>query len=87
MIDEFAEGNQVKPVIPEHIQAQQAGLIRIKNAIFTWGSSKGESTPDFQLTVPDVTFSRGKINVIAGPTGSGKSSLLKVGVLPIDKEL
>ena len=78
MIDQYTEGAQAKPVIPEHIEAQQQGLIRIKNALFTWGSAKGDATPDFKLTIPDVTFVKGKINVIAGPTGSGKTSLLKV---------
>lgn len=78
MIDQFTEGSHAKPNIPAHIEAQQQGLIRVKNALFTWGSARGESTPDFKLRIPDVTFEKGKINIIAGPTGSGKSSFLKV---------
>jgi ABC-type lipoprotein export system ATPase subunit len=78
MIDEFTDGRLAKPTDPAHIEAQEQGLIRIKNAIFTWGSAHGSATPGFQLDIPDVTFVKGKINLIAGPTGSGKSSLLKV---------
>lgn len=84
MIDEFAEGYQARPVNPAHIEAQEQGLIRIKNALFTWGSAVGDTTPDFKLRIPDITFVKGKINLIAGPTGSGKSSLLKVRSSRID---
>jgi len=78
MIDEFTD-NIAKPTSRDLILAREQGVIRIHNALFTWGSAKGVDTPDFKLRIPDVTFVKGKINVIAGPTGSGKSSLLKVG--------
>jgi len=82
MIDEFAEGYAAKPVLPEHLKAQEQGIIRIKNALFTWGSASGSDTPDFKLQIPDISFVKGAINIIAGPTGSGKSSLLKVSSSP-----
>lgn len=78
MIDEFSEGLSTSTVSPELLEAQEQGLIRVKNATFTWGTNKGDDTPDFKLRIPDLTFVKGKINLITGPTGSGKSSLLKV---------
>lgn len=53
--------------------------IGFENATFTWGGK--ESQPDnesaaFQLIDVDLKFHVGKLNVIAGPTGSGKTSLL-----------
>lgn len=78
MVDEFAEGRVATIKTPEQIEAEEKGLIRLKNANFSWGSKSGKSSPGFQLELPDVTFVKGKINLITGPTGSGKSSLLKV---------
>ncbi|KPI36996.1 ATP-dependent bile acid permease [Cyphellophora attinorum] len=54
--------------------------IALKHATLTWGStaanvSKG-ATEAFRLIDVDVEFQIGKLNVIAGPTGSGKTSLL-----------
>ncbi|RXW21499.1 hypothetical protein EST38_g4368 [Candolleomyces aberdarensis] len=52
----------------------------LRNASFTWTpEANGESTPSssFKLTVPgELRFMEGKINLIVGPTGSGKTSLL-----------
>ncbi|KAJ2931797.1 hypothetical protein H1R20_g5295, partial [Candolleomyces eurysporus] len=52
----------------------------LRNASFTWTpKTNGESTPSstFKLTVPgELRFMEGKINLIVGPTGSGKTSLL-----------
>ena len=78
MIDEFAEGTIALIKTPEQLHAETEGLVRFKNATFTWGSASGIDTPEFRLHIPDVTFVKGKINVIAGPTGCGKSSMLKV---------
>ncbi|KAK5089910.1 Transporter of the ATP-binding cassette (ABC) [Lithohypha guttulata] len=53
--------------------------IALKHATLTWGSSaetsKSTGTP-FRLIDMDIDFIVGKLNVIAGPTGSGKTSLL-----------
>ena len=58
-------------------------LIGIRNAFFTWSSeSTGTATPgssrrNFSLQIKDeVIFKQGKINLIVGPTGCGKTSLL-----------
>lgn len=55
-------------------------LIGFRDASFTWGSrarSEGEnSLAAFKLTNLSIEFVPGRLNVIAGPTGSGKTSLL-----------
>lgn len=53
--------------------------IGFQNATLIWGSQS--TTPDtentsFQLLNLNVRFKIGKINIIAGPTGSGKTSML-----------
>ncbi|KAJ2923003.1 hypothetical protein H1R20_g14092, partial [Candolleomyces eurysporus] len=52
----------------------------LRNASFTWTpEANGEFTPSstFKLTVPgELRFMEGKLNLIVGPTGSGKTSLL-----------
>lgn len=54
--------------------------IALEHATLTWGSKPTkDSKPDttsFRLINIDVDFIVGKLNVIAGPTGSGKTSLL-----------
>ncbi|THC96422.1 hypothetical protein EYZ11_004119 [Aspergillus tanneri] len=58
--------------------------IALENATLTWGSSKGQyqdETPEetsdaFRLINVNVSFRIGGLNIIAGPTGSGKTSLL-----------
>lgn len=79
MIDEYSEGKLATIKPPEQLEAEQEGLIRIHNATFTWGSELYTSTEiPFRLSIEDTTFKKGKINLITGPTGSGKSSFLKV---------
>lgn len=54
-------------------------IIGFKDATFSWGGK--ESTPEavstaYRLMDLDIEFEIGKLNIIAGPTGSGKTSLL-----------
>ena len=55
-------------------------VIGICNASFVWSSVGGSLTPSrrkFRLTIEDeVIFKRNGINLIIGPTGSGKTSIL-----------
>ena len=54
-------------------------FIGFKKANFTWGSKDDPAhteTPAFRLINMDTEFHIGGLNVIAGPTGSGKTSLL-----------
>ncbi|RDW70048.1 hypothetical protein BP5796_08445 [Coleophoma crateriformis] len=54
-------------------------MIGFQKATFSWGG-KETSTEDiseaFRLMDVDIKFEIGKLNIIAGPTGSGKTSLL-----------
>ncbi|KAL7418721.1 hypothetical protein Q5752_006404 [Cryptotrichosporon argae] len=71
MIDAFLEPAEAHR--PDGLrEAEAEGVIRIHNATFSWGADAS----DFKLQVPDVTFPKGKISLIAGPTGSGKTSVL-----------
>jgi ABC-type multidrug transport system fused ATPase/permease subunit len=54
-------------------------FIGFKNANFSWGprdEPKDMENPTFRLINMDIKFHIGGLNVIAGPTGSGKTSLL-----------
>ena len=64
-------------------QSRQTSLqdtkIALENATLTWGAkptSGQDGTDAFRLINVNVEFRIGKLNVIAGPTGSGKTSLL-----------
>jgi len=84
MIDEYTEGQSADIKPQAQLEAEEQGLIRIHEANFYWGTENGNSSPRFGLRIPDLTFVKGKINLITGATGSGKSTLLKVGLPRID---
>jgi len=48
-------------------------LIGFKSGSFSWG---GKDSEDFKLIDLDMYFRVGQLNVVIGPTGSGKTSLL-----------
>ncbi|KAK5111256.1 hypothetical protein LTR62_005284 [Meristemomyces frigidus] len=48
-------------------------IIGFTNATFSWGNTESE---DFKMIDLDLRFQVGQLNVIIGPTGSGKTSLL-----------
>ncbi|KAK5278436.1 Transporter of the ATP-binding cassette (ABC), partial [Cryomyces antarcticus] len=48
-------------------------IIGLENGTFTWGT---KDTDDFRLMDMNVRFQVGQLNVVIGPTGSGKTSLL-----------
>ena len=62
----------------------QPPKIGLENATLSWGSSDKkdeddettENSESFRLIDVNLDFKLGKLNVIAGPTGSGKTSLL-----------
>jgi ABC-type multidrug transport system fused ATPase/permease subunit len=65
-------------VFAEPVNNQEIGFC---NAAFSWSSNPNSSAPSqrhFRLNFGGkrVVFMRGHINLIVGPTGSGKTSLL-----------
>jgi len=81
LLDAFDQ-NSKSDTIADNVKTNSE-LIGIRNASFTWTSeSNGTITPGssrrkFTLRVSDeVVFRKGKINLIVGPTGCGKTSLL-----------
>ncbi|OJT02282.1 ATP-binding cassette transporter abc4 [Trametes pubescens] len=86
LIDEFEGGNDPEDAIlgQNSVPEDRMGVIGIRHASFTWSKGTAASrTPGgtrkrhFVLTVDDeLLFHPGKINLIVGPTGSGKTSLL-----------
>ncbi|KAK2748935.1 hypothetical protein FQN57_007218 [Myotisia sp. PD_48] len=60
--------------------SQEEPRICLENATLAWGSSVTKPAPHgtgaFRLIGVDVNFQIEKLNVIAGPTGSGKTSML-----------
>ncbi|KAH9922615.1 uncharacterized protein B0H18DRAFT_1120791 [Fomitopsis serialis] len=83
LLDEYSEQ-------PDEIRTQIAAqpeddVVGFRNASFTWAnqvSGSAASTPgsgrrNFTLHIDDdLVFEKGSINLVIGPTGSGKSSLL-----------
>ncbi|ODV59385.1 bile acid-transporting ATPase YBT1 [Ascoidea rubescens DSM 1968] len=52
-------------------------LIGFQNATFSWnGEEDLDDNNDFKLRDLDISFVEGKLNVIIGPTGAGKTSTL-----------
>ncbi|CDO77193.1 hypothetical protein BN946_scf184747.g6 [Trametes cinnabarina] len=83
LLDEFNEKDAaaVELIVPPRMTERD--VIGIRAAAFTWSNQNdGTMTPgpnrrNFTLRIEDeVIFKRGKINLIVGPTGSGKTSLL-----------
>src|SRR5271168_3161189 len=46
------------------------------NATLSWQKTDGDDNTQFRLRDLDLTFSKGELNLIVGPIGSGKSSML-----------
>jgi ABC-type multidrug transport system fused ATPase/permease subunit len=50
--------------------------IALEDATLTWGTTSADASEAFRLINMSVEFEIGQLNIIAGPTGSGKTSLL-----------
>ncbi|KZT67108.1 multidrug resistance-associated ABC transporter [Daedalea quercina L-15889] len=83
LLDGFSE--QPDEIHNQFVAQPQEGVIGIRNASFSWTSAtsgSAASTPgsgrrNFALRIDgDLFFEKGCINLIIGPTGSGKTSLL-----------
>lgn len=77
LLDEFSE----KRDSDYAIATMKSTEIGFRNATFTWSATtEGSMTPSrkqFRLQIDEeVLFKRGRINLVVGPTGCGKTSLL-----------
>jgi ABC-type siderophore export system fused ATPase/permease subunit len=81
LLDSYATGSQVD--VFDNVrygQHDEDSAIGMRDASFSWSNNGGASTSsprNFLLRVEgELLFAMNKINVILGPTGSGKTSLL-----------
>ncbi|KAJ7461841.1 hypothetical protein B0H11DRAFT_117745 [Mycena galericulata] len=79
LLDSFTD-NEIAEFLPAETVAE-AEMIGFRDATFTWSNeSDGSATPSkhkFVLHIDDeLLFKRGAINLVLGPTGAGKTSLL-----------
>ncbi|KAH7008652.1 hypothetical protein EDB80DRAFT_441471 [Ilyonectria destructans] len=63
----------------DNVDDEGVRRLGFKNATFIWGSKDAvaeDGSRAFRLMDMNVDFQLGKLNIIAGPTGSGKTSML-----------
>lgn len=80
-IDDFLgerETSKYQQLLHSGVHASSTPRIGIEKATFSWESSDVNTTSktDFKLRDINVDFKIGELNVVIGPTGSGKTSLL-----------
>ncbi|KAL1703735.1 hypothetical protein EV121DRAFT_260520 [Schizophyllum commune] len=85
LLDEYCAESKDAATLPLTVvdEMERADKIGFRNAKFSWSSGdahRGTSSPaksGFTLSVEgEVTFKPGQVNLVVGPTGSGKTSLL-----------
>ncbi|CCL98867.1 uncharacterized protein FIBRA_00874 [Fibroporia radiculosa] len=83
LLDQFTERSSIMAELIQSNAVEDSEFIGFRNAWFTWtDETNNTSTPaaprrKFTLRIEDeLRFQRGSINIIVGPTGSGKTSLL-----------
>ena len=67
------ETDKYKQLETEEFDAEGEPVLGFDDATFSWGSKESD---DFKMIDLDMRFKVGQMNVIIGPTGSGKTSLL-----------
>lgn len=81
-VEEFLNEEETeKYELLRHDNVDEEGnrVIGIEDGTFTWGGRNAVSEDGnaaFRLMDIDIKFAIGKLNIVAGPTGSGKTSLL-----------
>lgn len=81
-VEEFLneeETEKYEQLGPENIDENGNRVIGFRDASFIWGGKDtiaADGSMAFRLLDLDVDFKIGKLNIIAGPTGSGKTSML-----------
>ncbi|OSD04848.1 P-loop containing nucleoside triphosphate hydrolase protein [Trametes coccinea BRFM310] len=86
LIDEFerVRDGEAADIWTNTVPENRKGVIGIRHASFTWSKDSapcqtagGRRRRTFMLTIEDeLIFQRGKINLVIGATGAGKTSLL-----------
>lgn len=81
LLDDFTKTNETAVQLFGEDLEENEDKIGFRDAVFSWSNdSTGAQTPSkrkFLLRVEDeVLFRRGCINLITGPTGSGKTTML-----------
>ena len=81
LLDEYDHLNSESPADVITQRSDDSDLIGFRNATFSWSKdTDGTLTPsrrNFRLRVEEeLLFKRGAINLVVGPTGSGKTSML-----------
>ncbi|KAH7918842.1 hypothetical protein BV22DRAFT_1100095, partial [Leucogyrophana mollusca] len=80
LLDQYTQSGEAGTRLFRH-GGNDSDIIGFRNAVFAWSNDdSGTLTPSkrkFNLRVEDeLIFERGRINLIVGPTGSGKTSML-----------
>jgi ABC-type multidrug transport system fused ATPase/permease subunit len=79
LLDAYAQqdGDRAQLFVPSE---EESELIGFRDAVFSWSNESGALTPSkrkFRLRIDgEVYFQPGRINLVIGPTGSGKTSVL-----------
>ena len=68
------ETDKYKQLITDKLDEDGELVLGFDNGTFTWGGDR--DTDSFKMIELDMRFQRGQLNVVIGPTGSGKTSLL-----------
>ncbi|PKS07256.1 hypothetical protein jhhlp_005858, partial [Lomentospora prolificans] len=81
-VEEFlteAETEKYQQLGKDNVDEDGKKVIGFRDATFIWGGKnevRDDGSMNFRLLDLDVEFEIGKLNIISGPTGSGKSSML-----------
>jgi ABC-type multidrug transport system fused ATPase/permease subunit len=81
-VEEFlmeGETEKYEQLGPDNVDENGNKVIGFRDATFIWGARDAvaeDGTMAFRLLDLNVNFPIGKLNIIAGPTGSGKTSML-----------
>ena len=73
------ETDKYQQLLPERKNSSSESLIGFEKATFSWGGKDARNTDGstaFRMIDMNIKFDVGQLNVVAGPTGSGKTSLL-----------
>ncbi|KAI2623116.1 P-loop containing nucleoside triphosphate hydrolase protein [Hypoxylon sp. NC1633] len=81
-VEEFLnedETEKYEQLGPDNLDEDGEQVVGFRNASFVWGGKDAigaDGSTAFRLLDLDIGFKIGKLNIIAGPTGSGKTSML-----------